>query len=126
MQSLTTQTEVIDQRIIVQVSKPIEGEATGTLLVDSDRACFVYLLDTEENYLQLMFPQETFEDLQFALINGIQEVQLLNDQRTLELVDFLKELEQLLLNIEGNGNYGEFTSIVEQSFHSYYELKVEE
>lgn len=78
----------------------------GQMLVDSDETSFIYLLEKDDEYTYLGIKEEIWAFLK----KGMEEkytVYLTNDSGQCELSSFYDELEYLVENIKGNGNYGE-------------------
>lgn len=117
MQNIVTEIKHLEEKWVAQLDEAIEGEATGTLLTDSDRETFVYLIDGGNQYEYVHFPKETWSTLQEAYLKR-EPIYLQMQNDIVELIEWQSELEMLLMNIEGNGNYGTFTEAVEQSFAS--------
>lgn len=83
----------------------------GQMLVDSDNYAFAYILDDGQSYSYLIFVQETWSMIHENKGKKI----IVNDD--LELKEFNNELTYILVNIEGNSNYGkEFVAKVEEIF----------
>lgn len=117
MQNIVTEIKHLEEKWVAQLDGAISGEATGTLLTDSDREAFVYLIDGGDQYEYVHFPKETWSTLQEAYLQS-SPMYLQTAEGVIELLDWHNQLEMLLMNIEGNGNYGTFTEAVEQSFAS--------
>jgi hypothetical protein len=81
-------------------------KASGQMLVDSDSLAFIYLLEKENEYVYLEIPEMVWKDCKVALeANNAFFIKALNGELLLE--NFKEELEYLIENIRGNGNYGE-------------------
>lgn len=117
MQNIVTEIKYLEEKWVAQLDGAISGEATGTLLTDSDRETFVYLIDGGDQYEYVHFPKETWSILQEAYLEE-SPIYLQTSKGIIELIGWQVQLEMLLMNIEGNGNYGAFTEAVEQSFAS--------
>ncbi|HEY9582027.1 MAG TPA: hypothetical protein VIR13_03580 [Savagea sp.] len=117
MQNIVTEIKKLEEKWVAQLDGAISGEATGTLLTDSDRETFVYLIDGGDQYEYVHFPKETWSTLQEAYLQQ-EPIYLQMQNNIVELIEWQSQLEMLLMNIEGNGNYGTFTEAVEQSFAS--------
>lgn len=94
----------------------IMGTPSGKLITDSDAMTFVYMMDEEEGYSYVEFPQAIWPDLAAAMqVNAVPVLKW--DAGKVELVHLWDELRSLIYNIEGNSNYGEaFTTAVEEVF----------
>ncbi|RBP03683.1 hypothetical protein [Rossellomorea aquimaris] len=80
--------------------------AAGQIIADSDRYAFVYLAENEEEYVYLYLEESIWDELKKALLNK-SAVIAKSDDYSLELDQFIEELDYLVTNIEGNGNYGD-------------------
>jgi hypothetical protein len=76
------------------------------MLVDSDQLSFVYILEINDDYTYLVLPVEIWQVLKEAAVKSLSVV-LTNQQSSLPLPMFIEELNYLIENIKGNGNYGE-------------------
>ncbi|WP_100399637.1 hypothetical protein [Bacillus sp. FJAT-44742] len=75
------------------------------MLADSDALALVYILELDGQFVQLRFPKHTWPQLHEGYQKGLPAV--LEGPENITLEKFKEELEYLLDNIEGNGNYGE-------------------
>lgn len=105
--------------LIFSVNEKIEHDKmkpAGQLIVDSDNAAFVYLMDAEEGYRYVRFEPVVWSHLVKALQQEQDPIlQFAGEQVVLQ--QFFEELQMLVYNIEGNGNYGDdFVAAVEQAF----------
>ncbi|MFD1735337.1 hypothetical protein ACFSCX_02050 [Bacillus salitolerans] len=90
--------------------------ATGRVLADSDDLAFIYILETEQEYVYISIPSDYWIDLK-KVMEGNHEVILHIHNETIILEGILEELQYLISNIEGNSNYGtEMVDKVEQIF----------
>ena len=107
---------------IVETDQSLTGSApSGTLIADSDRQTFVYLVDRGDTYGYVHFPVSMWGSLLQAVEEGA-SIGWRDGDDWIEFERFKEELDMMLVNIEGNGNYGEtFTTLVEEHFHSYIE-----
>jgi Family of unknown function (UPF0738) len=80
--------------------------AAGQIIADSDRYAFVYLAENEEEYVYLYLEESIWGELKKALQEK-SAVIAKSDDYSLELDQFTEELDYLVTNIEGNGNYGD-------------------
>jgi Family of unknown function (UPF0738) len=81
-------------------------EAAGQVIVDSDQFAFVYLAENPDEYVYLYLEENIWNDLKVALKEKM-TIAAKADGVTLVLEGLQEELEYLVSNIEGNGNYGE-------------------
>ena len=107
---------------IIETDESLTGSVpSGTLIADSDRQTFVYLVDCGDTYGYVHFPVSMWG----SLLQAVEEDASIGWQDGDEWVEMERlkvELDMMLVNIEGNDNYGEtFTSLVEKQFHSYIE-----
>ncbi|HEY4567096.1 MAG TPA: hypothetical protein VIG60_07525 [Savagea sp.] len=107
---------------IIETDESLTGSVpSGTLIADSDRQTFVYLVDRGDTYGYVHFPVSMWG----SLLQAVEEDASIGWQdgdEWVEMERLKEELDMMLVNIEGNGNYGEtFTSLVEKQFHSYIE-----
>lgn len=92
------------------------GTPAGTMITDSEKMTFVYLLDEADGYGHIHFTQKVWPLMVTALKQQTDPV-ILQQGEKLILQGFIDELTMLIFNIEGNHNYGEiFTSAVEEAF----------
>jgi hypothetical protein len=80
--------------------------AAGQIIADSDRYAFVYLAENEEEYVYLYLEESIWDELKIALQEKSAVIAKSHDY-SLELDQFTEELDYLVSNIEGNGNYGD-------------------
>ncbi|MGR3763558.1 UPF0738 family protein [Rossellomorea sp. NS-SX7] len=86
------------------------------IIADSDRFAFVYLAENEEEYVYLYLEEGIWGELRKALEENA-PVMVKSSEETVELDQFHDELNYLISNIEGNGNYGdEMVKKVESAF----------
>lgn len=81
-------------------------KASGQILVDSDSLAFIYLLEKENEYVYLEIPEMVWKDCKVAL-ESKGNILIKDATGELLLENFTDELEYLIENIRGNGNYGE-------------------
>jgi hypothetical protein len=94
----------------------IQIEPAGQVLTDSDGIAFVYVVDEGDHYSYLQFPKKVWNGLVSVLETKKDPLLAINGEMIL-LHNFANELEMLVFNIEGNGNYGEaFVQAVEETF----------
>ena len=80
--------------------------AAGQIIADSDQYAFVYLAENEEEYVYLYLEESIWPELKKALQEKAKVIAKSVDH-SLELDQFTEELDYLVGNIEGNGNYGD-------------------
>ncbi|MDQ0224144.1 UPF0738 family protein [Metabacillus niabensis] len=80
--------------------------AKGQMLVDSDQLAFIYLLETDEDFIYAGLPHTIWSKLKEALDKSLPVLLKINDSEV-ELVQIIDELQYLIDNIKGNANYGE-------------------
>lgn len=91
---------------------------SSRLLVDSDGFAFVYILEDETGFHHIIFHQEMWSALYQALASKQPIVVELHQDVHMELTHFQEEMDFLLENIKGNGNYGEeFEQAVRAAFN---------
>lgn len=117
--------EIINQElhfILNDKEQHIQLEATGQVIVDSDNASFLYIVEENNAYSYISFTKEVWPQLlQMSLTEQIPYLRWSTGR--IELTNFVEELNGLLFNIEGNGNYGEtFVAAVEQQFSRFFDL----
>ena len=102
--------------LLTKTPKSPGGTPTGTMITDSDEITFVYLLEEEEGYSHIHFPQKIWP-LMVDVLQTDSDPILSWGEEMITLKGFKDELMMLIFNIEGNNNYGEkFTSVVEKAF----------
>ncbi|WP_409304672.1 hypothetical protein [Peribacillus sp. SCS-155] len=106
-----------ENELIAETETNLEGlTPRNQMLVDSDGAAFIYIAEGAEDYTYIAFPEAVWAALKEAREHN-NPVFLVSGDNRLELTGIHEELSDLLVNIEGNGNYGdEFVSKVEQVF----------
>ncbi|OIK11160.1 hypothetical protein BIV60_18580 [Bacillus sp. MUM 116] len=109
--------KIIENQIVFTVNEAIHHlQPAEQILVDSDNLSFIYLMEDKEEYAYIAFPEETWEFLKTAVENKLSVYLSFNDQQ-IELPQFTEELEYIISNIKGNGNYGdEMVTKVEENF----------
>jgi Family of unknown function (UPF0738) len=83
-----------------------EARPKDYMLVDSDHLSFIYILETDEEFIYVAIPYEFWSDVKQALAEEAAVV-LKSGELELELTSFKEELTYLIENIDGNANYGE-------------------
>ena len=100
-------------------------QPAGQVLVDSDDYSFIYLIDEGDQYSYLKFSQNVWPQL-VELLKSERNPYLQVGEQLIELSNFNDELRTLILNIEGNDNYGnEFVQAVESQFELILKSDVE-
>ncbi|HWJ80557.1 MAG TPA: hypothetical protein VNR61_21035 [Niallia sp.] len=98
-----------DHELIFQLPSDAKLENTsacGQMLVDSDSIAFIYLLEKDNEYVYLEIPQPLWNECKKALEANAVFI-LESGETRIVLEQFKEELEYLIENIQGNGNYGE-------------------
>lgn len=107
---LVIKTNTTDKNEIALLVEPetnlSEVKATGQMLVDSDGLSFVYVLEINDEYTYLAIKEDFWPELKRGM-DSQSNIYLSNSTDQLELENFFEELEYLVENIKGNGNYGE-------------------
>lgn len=102
-------TEKLEKNVLLHVPNNVNLEdvsACGQMLVDSDSVAFIYLLEKENEYVYLLIPKDTWDECKYGL-ESKSTFALTNGKTSIVLDQFQEELEYLVDNIKGNGNYGE-------------------
>lgn len=95
-----------------------QGLPSGKMITDSDNLSFVYLLEGEEGYNHVYFPEEVWPFMLDVLTTETDPA-ISWQEELIVLPGFRDELLMLIYNIEGNDNYGEvFSTSVEKAFSS--------
>lgn len=99
--------EKIGEHLHLLAAEPVTGlTSSGQMLVDSENHSFIYIMEDEDQYTYIVLREHLWPELKSAL-NQKNPVFLNNLNDKIELVNFQAELEYLLDNIKGNGNYGD-------------------
>ena len=102
--------------LLSTTSELLTGKPSGKMITDSDKLSFVYLLEDEQGYSHIHFPQVVWPLMVDVLQWDVDPI-LCCGEKTLKLIGFKDELHMLIFNIEGNNNYGElFSTAVEKAF----------
>ncbi|OCA84247.1 hypothetical protein A8F94_16150 [Bacillus sp. FJAT-27225] len=112
-----TNANMLEGELILETAESIEGlSPRGQMLVDSDNLSFIYLMEKDEVYIYISLPEEIWGDLKNGLGQPV-NVFLQSNGSRVEMDNFYNELEYLIENIKGNGNYGdEMVAKVESIF----------
>ncbi|RFU64115.1 UPF0738 family protein [Peribacillus glennii] len=121
-EKLTIQeTEIMNEELILKTSSGADVAGLtpkGQMLVDSDGASFIYIMENEDDYTYISLPEAVWPKLKAAMADKIPAFLSERDNK-IELEGIYEELAYLIDNIQGNSNYGEeFVSRVEQVFLS--------
>lgn len=116
----------IDQAIIEnnRVNLLTHESITGLMprehiLVDSDHFSFIYLLEENDQYVYVVLEESIWPILKESIDKKV-PAYLISNQEEVELPSFQAELEYIIHNIKGNGNYGEeMVEKVEKTFKLY-------
>ncbi len=101
--------EIAETKIILKVdeSYPVSQLIPkGQILVDSDSFAFIYIAEKEDEYVYIVLHKDSWQSMKEGLAANL-KLYISNGQDNLELIDWKEEMEYLIDNIEGNGNYGE-------------------
>ncbi|MGG0740827.1 hypothetical protein [Niallia taxi] len=101
--------EIAETKIILKVdeSYPVSQlTPKGQILVDSDSFAFIYIAEKEDEYVYIVLHKDSWQSMKEGLAANL-KLYISNGQDNLELIDWKEEMEYLIDNIEGNGNYGE-------------------
>ncbi|MCZ2258984.1 hypothetical protein [Sporosarcina sp. G11-34] len=102
--------------LLAKTPESLKGTPSGTMITDTDKITFVYLLEEEEGYRHIHFSEAVWPLMVDVLKTGVDPL-LTWGEETLTLNGFNEELTMLIFNIEGNNNYGEnFPLAVEKAF----------
>ncbi|MCT8140384.1 hypothetical protein H1D32_23410 [Anaerobacillus sp. CMMVII] len=78
----------------------------GRMLADSDHLAFVYILDVEDDFVYVSFPERIWDELNRVLKQHLPLFLSLSEDKRVPLTQFEEELQYLISNIEENSNYG--------------------
>ncbi|CAH2713465.1 hypothetical protein BACCIP111895_00601 [Neobacillus rhizosphaerae] len=106
-----------ENKLFLETKEPVNGLVPAEqMLVDSVQFSFIYLMENQEDYTYIVFPEQIWPFLKSALEQNI-PVLLTFREESIELISFHEELEYLITNIKGNSNYGnEMVTKVEENF----------
>ncbi|MDG5473003.1 hypothetical protein P6709_14710 [Jeotgalibacillus sp. ET6] len=91
-------------------------EPAGQVIVDSEELAFVYLAEEKSEYTYLYLPDFLWPEI-IEAINKKQVIKVHIGENEMELKQLEDELNDLVMNIEGNSNYGDaFVEKVESVF----------
>ncbi|WP_339215344.1 hypothetical protein [Solibacillus sp. FSL W8-0372] len=94
-------------------------QPVGQVIVDSDNEAFLYIIEENDAYSYIGFPQAVWSQLVQTLKSG-QQPYLKVEDGLVPLIQFADELKGLLYNIVGNSNYGDrFVEAVEKEFADF-------
>lgn len=104
-------------RLNLITNEPITGLVPKEhILVDSDQFSFIYLTEYKDDYTYIVLPEPIWLSLKKAM-DGKYPAFLVGDDGEMQLPSFHEELEYIINNIEGNGNYGDqMVEKVEKTF----------
>ncbi|MBO8178114.1 MAG: hypothetical protein H0Z31_11735 [Bacillus sp. (in: Bacteria)] len=89
---------------------------SGQMIVDSDELAFVYLVKEQNEYTYIYLHETIWSQLKEAMEQQLQ-VKIVSNHEEIVLENAVEELQYLVANIEGNGNYGE--KMVEKVEHIF-------
>ncbi|WP_437830802.1 hypothetical protein ACQRXC_04580 [Niallia taxi] len=101
--------EIAETKVILKVdeSYPVSQlTPKGQILVDSDSFAFIYIAEKEDEYIYIVLHKGIWPSIKEGLAANL-KLYISNGNDNLELIDWKEEMEYLIDNIEGNGNYGE-------------------
>ncbi|MED4053249.1 hypothetical protein ABER75_08725 [Niallia taxi] len=101
--------EIAETKVILKVdeSYPVSQlTPKGQILVDSDSFAFIYIAEKEDEYIYIVLHKDIWPSIKEGLAANL-KLYISNGKDNLELIDWKEEMEYLIDNIEGNGNYGE-------------------
>ena len=94
-------------------------QPVGQVIVDSDNEAFLYIIEENDAYSYIGFPQAIWSQL-VQMLKSEQHPYLKVEDGLMPLVQFADELKGLLYNIVGNSNYGDcFVEAVEKAFADF-------
>lgn len=104
-------------RLNLITNEPITGLVPKEhILVDSDQFSFIYLTEYKDDYTYIVLPEPIWPSLKKAM-DEKSPAFLVGDDGEMQLPSFHEELEYIISNIEGNGNYGDqMVEKVEKTF----------
>lgn len=76
------------------------------MLADSDHLAFIYILDVEDDFIYVSFPETVWSHLNIALNRNLPLFLYTGDDSRISLLQFHEELLYFISNIEENSNYG--------------------
>ncbi len=79
----------------------------GRMLVDSDQLAFIYIVDANDSFVYISFPEDVWSMLKHVQEEGLPVFLKIDTETEIELVQFEEELHYLISNIDNNSNYGD-------------------
>lgn len=109
VESIDVNIEVSNIHLSVELNEQqaIELQAGERMLVDSDQFAFLYIVEDQDGFHSLRFEKDCWPALKEGYLNRTAFYAVLNEHTRLALANLNEELDFLLENIQGNGNYGE-------------------
>ncbi|MGM0844327.1 MAG: hypothetical protein ACQEUT_05055 [Bacillota bacterium] len=104
-----TQAELLEDKLLLhsnETSAESHLKPAGQVLVDSDNYSFVYLAESDENYVLLHIQEGCWPALKEGFQKNVPVFANLGGT-DFELEGLHHELDFLIENIEGNSNYGD-------------------
>jgi len=101
--------EIAETKVILKVDESYtvsQLTPKGQILVDSDSFAFIYIAEKEDEYIYIVLHKDIWPSIKEGLAANL-KLYISNGNDNLELIDWKEEMEYLIDNIEGNGNYGE-------------------
>jgi hypothetical protein len=104
-------------RVNLLTNEPITGLIPREhILVDSDNFSFIYLMEENDQYVYIVLDESMWSTLKESIDKKL-PAYLISDKDQIELTSFQDEIEYIINNIKGNGNYGEeMVEKVEKTF----------
>ncbi|MEK4128790.1 hypothetical protein NYE67_03870 [Solibacillus sp. FSL W8-0474] len=94
-------------------------QPVGQVIVDSDNEAFLYIIEENDAYSYIGFPQAIWSQL-VQMLKSEHQPYLKVEDGLMPLGQFADELKGLLYNIVGNSNYGDrFVEAVEKEFADF-------
>jgi hypothetical protein len=111
------QATVESNRMNLRTNETISGFIPKEhILVDSDHFSFIYLMEENDQYVYVGLDESIWSVLKEAIDQKLPAF-LVSDKKEVELISFQDEMEYIINNIKGNGNYGEeMVAKVEKTF----------
>jgi hypothetical protein len=104
-----TKAELLQDKLLLHSKENTDEQAlqpAGQVIVDSDNFSFVYLAESEDDYVLLHIQEECWSSLKKAFEQKLPVFAAIGNTE-FELEGLHQELDFLIENIEGNSNYGE-------------------
>jgi hypothetical protein len=111
------QASIESNRVNLLTNESIAGFIPkGHILVDSDHFSFIYLMEENDQYVYVGLDEAIWPVLKEAIDQKL-PAYLVSDKEEVEFISFQDEMDYIINNIKGNGNYGEeMVDKVEKTF----------